>query len=82
MLVGVLALMRMVRRGWDMSCQWTVYLWAFLCMCIICVLQKHSIDISGAPWGDIHHSECGPLSAHADPQQVSYPTAAKGNRQR
>lgn len=54
----------------------------FFMYVFICVLQKPSIDISGAPWGDIHHSECGPLSAHADPQQVSYPTAAKGNRQR
>lgn len=68
------------RKGWDIICLWTVYLW--VCLCLICLLQRASTDISRTPWGDIHHSEWGPLSSHADPQQVSYPTAAKGNCQR
>lgn len=68
--------MCVVRMGWNMNCHWSFFIY------VLFVLQRHSTDISGAPWGDIHHSEFGPLSTNANPQQVSIPTAAKGNRQR
>lgn len=45
-------------------------------------LQVPVDDVPGAPRGDVHHPQRGPLASHADPQQVSRPPAAEGNSQR